>query len=107
MGIKHLALVGTHEDYAAHVFEPGNHGSICYVSKCASAHDAAQSYMASIISDYQGLFRELAIKVWPIEKGKNAFTVFTVKAVITPCVDPDAEEGEFEACFELDEWPKN
>ncbi len=107
MGIKHLAIVGTHEDYAAHVYEPGNHGSICYVARCASAHDAAQSYMASIIDDYKGLFRELVIKVWPLEKGESAFTIFDVKATIAPYVGSDAEEGEFEAYFELNEWPNH
>lgn len=94
------------EDYAAHVYESGNHGSTCYIAQCKSPEDAARSYMANVIEDHSGLFRELAIRVWPLNMGPEESTIFDASAKIEPYSGEDAEEGEYEATIKLQKWSK-
>lgn len=104
MGIRNLALVGTHEDYAADIYDDGSGSCYSTVTGCASAEDAARSYFNNIFENSNALIREARIVVWPLKSGREAATIYDAKAHMQPCNGPDAESGDYDIWLDVTEW---
>lgn len=96
MGKKNLALVGTHQDYFADMFDDrtGLYSSI--VTDCASPEDAATSYFRNVLENSNGVIRNAVVAVWPVSDNADAHEVFDIVATLVPCLEPDAEPGDFD-----------
>ena len=96
MGKRNLALVGTHQDFYADMFDDRTGLNPSTVTRCASAEDAATSYFRNVFENSNGLFRAAVVAVWPQTKDQASREVFDMTATMTPCLEPDAEPGEFD-----------
>lgn len=101
MGKRHLATVGTHEDFYAEIFDERTGSDPSCISHCASRWDAANSYFSSMFNNSGGMIREAAIAVWPVNSDISTRTVFDARAVITLCKEADAEEDEYEVFLDV------
>ncbi len=96
MGKRNLALVGTHQDFYADMFDGRTGLDPSTVTRCASAEDAATSYFRSVFENSNGLVRAAVVAVWPLSKDQASRTVFDMTATMTPCLGREAEPGEFD-----------
>ncbi len=88
MGIRNLAIAGSHQDFFADVYDDSWGKDPSTVSECASAWDAAVSYFNDIFHNSSGLIRDQIVIVWPINEGKTAAKVFDVWAEVNPTNEP-------------------
>lgn len=101
MGKRNLAIVGTHKDYFADIFDESTGLDPSIVVRCASPEDAATSYFKSIFENSNGLVRTAVIAVWPVDGGQDARTIFNANAFVTPCRERDAEPGEVDIFLDV------
>lgn len=94
MGKKNLAIVGTHADFHADIFDEHTGTDPSTVARCASPEDAATSYFRNIFENSNARIRTAVIAVWPVGSDRADMLVFDAEAVLTPCTEPDAEPGE-------------
>ena len=99
MGKKNLALVGTHQDYYADMFDDRTGLDPSTVTHCASPEDAANSYFRNVFENSNGVIRNAVVAVWPVSDGTDGHDVFDMVATLAPCLEPDAEPGEFDVVF--------
>jgi hypothetical protein len=93
MGKRNLAIVGTHVDFFADIFDENVGADPSHVSRCASPQDAATSYFKDIFENSNGRIRSAV----------EHRIVFDADAVLTPCMEPDAEPGEFDVFLDVRE----
>jgi len=103
MGKRNLAIVGTHVDFFANIFDENVGADPSHVSRCASPQDAATSYFKDIIENSNGRIRSAVVAVWPVTSPVEHRIVFDADAVLTPCMEPDAEPGEFDVFLDVRE----
>lgn len=103
MGKRNLAIVGTHEDYFADIYDENFGGDPSYVSGCASPEDAAVSYFRNVFENSNGLIRSAAVAVWRVNERPDNRAVFDVIADVTPCESPDAGNGEYDVSIDVKE----
>jgi hypothetical protein len=96
MGKRNLALVGTNEDYFADMFDEHTGLDPSIVTQCASAEDAATSYFGNVFRNSNAHVRSAIVAVWPMKESQEQMSVFDMLATMTPCLEPDAEPGEFD-----------
>ena len=101
MGRRNLAIVGTHEDFFADILDEKTGIDPSIVSHCASPEDAATSYFKDIFQNSNGRIRSAVVAVWPVIAGQNQLTIFDTCAVVTPCIEPDAEAGEYDIFLDV------
>lgn len=99
MGKRNLAVVGTHDDYFADMFdeETGNDPSL--VVDCASAEDAATSYFRDVFENSNAMIRAATIAVWPVSGSVSERQVFEARAELVPCTDV----GEYDVTLHVSE----
>lgn len=100
MGKRNLAIVGTHQDYFADMYDERMSENPSVVFGCASPEDAATSYFRNVFENSNALVREAVIGVWLASEGPEVAIIFEAYATLTPCMAADAEPGEFD--IELD-----
>lgn len=103
MGKRNLALVGTHEDFFADIFDEKTGTDPSFVAHCASPQDAAASYFNNIFQNSHGLVRNAVVAVWPVAAGRRKLTIFDACAVVTRCKEPDAEPDEYDIFLDVRE----
>lgn len=103
MGKRNLAIVETHVDFFADIFDENVGADPSHVSRCASPQDAATSYFKDIFENSNGRIRSAAVAVWPVTSPVEHRIVFDADAVLTPCMEPDAEPGEFDVFLDVRE----
>lgn len=96
MGKRNLALVGTHRDYLADMFDDLTGADPSTVTRCASPEDAATSYFKNVFENSNGLVRHAIVAVWPKSETTDVRQIFIMVATLTPCLEPDADANEFE-----------
>jgi hypothetical protein len=96
MGIRNLAIVGTHRDYAADVYDESWGSDPSTVTDCASPWDAAVCYFKSMFENSAGIIRRQSIVVWPVDEDRSSAKIFEAWAE----VGPSDELGEYEVVFE-------
>lgn len=101
MGKRNLAIVGTHEDYLADIYDERTGRDPSIVTGCASAEDAATSYFKSIFENSNAMIRVAVVAVWPAALGPERMTVFDAEAVLTPLNEPHAKQGEYDVFLDM------
>lgn len=101
MGKRNLAIVGTHRDFFADIFDEKLGLDPSIVVRCASAEDAATSYFGDIFKNSNARVRMAVIAVWPVDGHQQDREVFDADAVMTPCQEPDAEPGEWDVFLDV------
>ena len=101
MGKRNLAIVGTHEDLFAYIFDKSTGLDPAIVVRCASPEDAATSYFKNMFENSNAHIRTAVIAVWPANGGWGDRTIFDANAVVTPCQEPDAEPGEVDVFLDV------
>jgi len=101
MGKRNLAIVGTHEDFFADIFDERTGRDPSIVTGCASLEDAATSYFKSIFENSNAMIRTAVVAVWPVTLGLECMTVFDAEALLTPCNEPDAEPDDYDVFLDV------
>lgn len=101
LGKRNLAIVGTHRDYFADIFDEDTGADPSIVTGCASPEDAATSYFRGIFENSNARIRTAAIAVWLVSGGPDDALVFDAEAMVTPCEEPDAEPGEVDVFLDV------
>ncbi len=105
MGKRNLAIVGTHKNFFADIYDETTGRDPSIVTGCASAEDAATSYFKSIFENSNAMIRAAAVAVWPAALGPERMTVFDAEAVLTPSKEADAEHGEYDVFLDVRQRP--
>lgn len=103
MGKRNPAVVGTHEDFFAEIFDEKTGSDPSVVTRCASPEDAATSYFSNIFQNSNGLIRTAVVAVWPVACGRKKMKIFDARAAMTPCTEADAEPGEYDVFLDVRE----
>jgi len=103
MGKRNLAIVGTHQDYFADMYDAKMGADPSTVFGCASDEDAATSFFRNIVENSNFLVREAVIGVWLPSEGPEDARIFDARATATPCKEPDAEPDEFDIVLDVRE----
>jgi hypothetical protein len=103
MGKRNLAIVGTHQDFFADVYDQDTGLDPSRVIQCASPEDAATSYFDNIFKNSGGLIRSATIAVWPVAQEQKQITIFEAVAELTPCLEPDAGPDEYDVFLDVRE----
>lgn len=103
MGKRNLAIVGTHVDFFADIFDENVGIDPSFVSACASPEDAATSYFGNIFENSGGRIQSAIVAVWPATAPLEHRIVYDAIAVLTPCETPDAAPDEFDVFLDVRE----
>ncbi len=101
MGKRNLAIVGTHEDFYADIFDEKTGTDPSIVFHCASPEDAATSYFNNLFQNSGGLVRTAVVAVWPVAIGPEKLIIFDACAVVTPCMEREAEQDEYDIFLDV------
>lgn len=96
MGKRNLAIVGTHRDYFADMYDEKMGEDPSIVSGCASPQDAATSYFRNIFENSNARICEAVIGIWLRSEGTNQARIFEASATMTPCAVSGNEPDEFD-----------
>jgi len=101
MDKRNMAIVGTHDDFFADIFDESTGLDPSIVARCASPEDAATSYFKNMFENSNAYIRTAVIAVWPADGGREDWMIFDANAVVTPCQKPDAESGEVDVFLDV------
>lgn len=105
MGKRNLAIVGTHQDYFADMYDERMGENPSVVLGCASEEDAATSYFKTVFEDSNALVREAVIGVWLSTEAPERAIIFDACATLTPCTAADAGPREFDIVLDVRQRP--